>query len=635
MPLEALIGQGIVDANKAVNGPGALNARRLTIEDRTSAYNPAGEALYSVNTQGYNAVWSNDIGQVKADFIAADSSEADLRTRWQYYYTNWLSSAEAADRFMTQKYLDTYNQNVTENGLRGLDVGLYKEGAGTLSLTGNNTYQGSSVAAGGTLQIDGSVTGNAWSVGQGTIGGSGSIGGSLYNNGNVSAGSWGKVGTLQVQQDFSGSGTLQVLADGKANSQIAVTGTADLSQMKVSAAAGSLYQPNTEYTYLTAGNISGADYNGDFSGLLDIQATTKDAVRAAGQTAVFTTVLDNNTGVREATFQAVNSMYSLLGSSERGQAQRLYGMNVSEATAGLQEITGGFQLNLVHDIMANPTLKNALQSRMGNGDDLWFAMNKDWRQRGGAALSDVKAQNFALTMGKEFYQRDNQYLGAMVSYGDNQLTQANNSGKYKDYRLGIYGGVKNGAAAWNGYLAYGWQDNTATRRMPVMDLAADADYDSTAFSMGVEYSYNLPRPSEQGWQVSPYAGLILSHYSQDGYRERNAGIFNQQWDNYSDDYSAGEVGVRFTHAAAEGNYGASIGYKRVFSGAAQSADVRFVTGGSSFASESAAGSKNYVVSSLYAQKALGNDWFLDSDINYEWSQHDKAVSLAVKVSYTF
>ena len=59
---------------------------------------------------------------------------------------------------------DLYNQQVTESGLAGLHVGLCKAGTGTLALTGTNTYEGSSITAGGTLEIDGSVAGDAWSI---------------------------------------------------------------------------------------------------------------------------------------------------------------------------------------------------------------------------------------------------------------------------------------------------------------------------------------------------------------------------------------------------------------------------------------------------------------------------------------
>ena len=95
VPLQELIGQGIVDAGAAVKGPGALNARRLVAADRSEAYTVGGavtaQALYTVDTAGYDSVWSNAIKEIRADYIAKDSSEADLQERWKYYETNWLS----------------------------------------------------------------------------------------------------------------------------------------------------------------------------------------------------------------------------------------------------------------------------------------------------------------------------------------------------------------------------------------------------------------------------------------------------------------------------------------------------------------------------------------------------------------
>ena len=73
-PIEALFGQGMVDAEKAVKGLGAINVRRLTSEDISDDYTIAGkkekQALYTVNTQGYNSVWSNDIKEIRAGYIA-------------------------------------------------------------------------------------------------------------------------------------------------------------------------------------------------------------------------------------------------------------------------------------------------------------------------------------------------------------------------------------------------------------------------------------------------------------------------------------------------------------------------------------------------------------------------------------
>ena len=69
VPLDVIFGQGVVDAGKAVNGLGAINVRRLDKSDISSAYTVQGssekQALYTVNTQWYNSVWSNDISEIR------------------------------------------------------------------------------------------------------------------------------------------------------------------------------------------------------------------------------------------------------------------------------------------------------------------------------------------------------------------------------------------------------------------------------------------------------------------------------------------------------------------------------------------------------------------------------------------
>ena len=61
-----------------------------------------------MNTQGYDSVWSNDIKEIRAGYIAADplgsgksadstgadSDVKDLYDRWLYYQTNWLKNPE-------------------------------------------------------------------------------------------------------------------------------------------------------------------------------------------------------------------------------------------------------------------------------------------------------------------------------------------------------------------------------------------------------------------------------------------------------------------------------------------------------------------------------------------------------------
>ena len=199
------------------------------------------QALYSVDTQGYDSVWSNDIKEIRAGYIAedplgiggsidlagADSVVKDLHDRWLYYKTNWLDKVpDDNNRYMVEQYIKDFNQQIADAGLEGLHAGLIKQGEGILNLTGNNTYLGSSIAAQGTLQIDGSVAGDAYSTGSGTITGKGTVKGSLYNDGKVQAGSYGSIENMQVMGSFNGSGTILLNTDGKKYNCLNVDGDA-------------------------------------------------------------------------------------------------------------------------------------------------------------------------------------------------------------------------------------------------------------------------------------------------------------------------------------------------------------------------------------------------------------------------
>lgn len=72
--------------------------------------------------------------------------------------------------------------------ITGATLGLTKAGAGTLRLTGDNTYTGTTAVTSGTLQVDGSQGGSAVSVTAGTLGGSGTVGPITTNGGTLAPG---------------------------------------------------------------------------------------------------------------------------------------------------------------------------------------------------------------------------------------------------------------------------------------------------------------------------------------------------------------------------------------------------------------------------------------------------------------
>lgn len=670
VPLDVIFGQGIVDAGKAVKGLGAINVRRLDKSDISEIYTIAGskdktaQALYKVDTQGYNSIWSNDISEIRAGYIAKnpldnpfetddttgnydEKSEkfaglTDLHDRWVFYadYNNKFD--ESGENWMTKYYMDQYNQQVAASGLAGLHAGLYKTGDGILALTGNNTYKGASIAAGGTLQIDGSVAGDAYSEGAGTIAGSGTIKGSLYNNGAVEAGSWGAVSdkdgviTLDVGGNFIGNGVINVNTDGEQYGIINVLGTADVSLMSLK--AGTFAAPDLQDTILTvdktSGTLKGAEnLSGAFSGMLNSNVTQND------NEIKLTTSVSNNAGIDGARFNAFNSLYNNLNAEEKQEMQRLYALNNNSLNNAVNELSQSesMHMELARDAIQNRDVRQAVsrQQHLDRDEGLWAITGKNWGETDGG----ITRHSYNLTLGKDFYNTDNAYAGALFAYSDNSIGGNNADGEYKNYSLGIYGGSKNSPGTVTGYASYGVQDNELTRHLGSafshsgMGSKLESDYNSSVIGVGAKYAYDL-HYGKEGWHVSPYAALDYAHHKQDSFTERGS-VFDVHSGGFSNNYLTGELGFDFSREEDNGKYGFSLAYKRILDGDTLDADFAFAKGGNGFGVQSIDGSKNHIVASAYISTKLSDKWEIGGTLQHDWSSTDRDLSAAVNLNYYF
>lgn len=667
VPLDVVFGQGIVDAGKAVNGLGAINVRRLDKSDISSAYTVQGssekQALYTVNTQGYNSVWSNDISEIRAGYIAENPLDnpfetdnttgnydetadefaglTDLHDRWVFYADSNNKFDESGENWMVKHYIKQYNQQVTDSELAGLHAGLYKTGEGILALAGDNTYKGASIAAGGTLQIDGRVAGDAYSEGAGTIAGSGTINGSLYNNGAVEAGSWGavtndkgEVQTLKVGRDFRGGGIITVNTDGTNYAQIAVTGTAYVSNMSLK--AGTFAAPEIEGVILSSDNeIQGAEsLNGSFSGMLnsEIEASENNTLK-------LTTSVSNNAGIDGARFNAFNSLYNNLNAEEKQEMQRVYALDSDNLRSAVNELSQSesMHMELARDAIQNRDVRQAVarQQHLDRDEGLWAITGKNWGETDGG----ITRHSYNLTVGKDFYNTDNVYAGALFAYSDNSIGGNNADGEYKNYSLGIYGGSKNSPGTVTGYVSYGVQDNELTRHLGSafshsgMGSKLESDYDSSVIGMGAKYAYDL-HYGKEGWHVSPYAALDYAHYKQDSFTEHGS-VYGVHSGGFSDNYLTGELGFDFNREEENGKYGFSLAYKRILDGDTLDADFAFAKGGNGFRVQSIDGSKNHIVASAYISTKLSDKWEIGGTLLHDWSSTDRDLSAAVNLNYYF
>ena len=667
VPMDVIFGQGVVDAGKAVNGLGAINVRRLDKSDISSDYTVAGkgktkQALYKVDTQGYNSVWSNDISEIRAGYIAEnpldlknseeydETSEefaglTDLHDRWVFYTTNDFDNNPVGSEdhnWMANYYMDQYNKWVADSGLAGLHAGLYKTGEGVLALTGTNTYKGASVAAGGILQIDGSVAGDAYSEGDGTIAGSGTIEGSLYNDGAVKAGSWdavtnedGNAAKLYVAGNFSGSGAIVVNTDGTNSALIHVDKKADVSAMNLK--AGLYAAPDATGTILQADQgVTGAEsLNGAFSGLLNGEVQQDD------NTLTLTTTASNNAGIAADQFAALNGLYSALNEDEQKDMHRLYALDneALQAVMAAQNQSASMHLELAYDAMQNRDVRQAVrqQERTDREDAVWAITGKGW----GSMDDGLKRHSWNAAVGYDFYDAGDAYAGALVAYSDNSLSGYDADGTYKNYSVGLYGGTKNRPGTATAYVSYDRQENELTRYLGSTFSHSGAsskvtsDYDSTVFGVGAAYAYDLQYGKEAGWHVSPYVGLDYAHYQQDSFGE-DGSVFALCSGGFSDDYLTGELGVDMKRETDGKTYGLSVAYRRVFDGDAQHTGFSYAKGnGIGFGVQSMNHSKDHVIASAYASAKLSDHWEIGGAVEQDWSHTSRDLSAAVNVAYRF
>ena len=152
-------GWGTVNLQDAFRGPGQFVGR------------------FTVNTQGYSDVWSNNISDVAIK--ARQQEDAAEAALWQSAgVTQACVSSLPANSTLRPTDFAAGQARAAARATRIYTGQLTKQGDGTLFLTGANTYTGQTTVAGGKLSITAS-TASAVALAGGTLGGSGTIGGAV------------------------------------------------------------------------------------------------------------------------------------------------------------------------------------------------------------------------------------------------------------------------------------------------------------------------------------------------------------------------------------------------------------------------------------------------------------------------
>ena len=164
-------------------------------------------------------------------------------------------------------------------GDSGFGGGLTKIGAGTLTLSGANTYTGATTVNAGTLLVDGSITSNVTVNNGGTLGGAGTVQSILVNSGatlapGTSPGILFATGNLTLTLGSTYLVELNGTAVGTAYDQTEVVGTVTLGNATLSLSLG--FAPTLGTQFMIISNALSDAVVGQFNGLPEGTTVTSD-----------------------------------------------------------------------------------------------------------------------------------------------------------------------------------------------------------------------------------------------------------------------------------------------------------------------------------------------------------------------
>jgi autotransporter-associated beta strand protein len=521
-----------------------------------------GHTLFAFSSSGGNArLISQDGGLI--DFSALSTSGTTA------------GSIEGAGTFQLGGETLTVGSNnlstVVSGVIDGSPGNLVKVGTGTLTLSGINTYTGSTTVSGGALEVDGSIASatqvdsGARLSGAGTINADANISGALAP-GNAAT----PAGTLTVTGNlaFSSAALYLVQISGANAGSTNVGGTATLGGTVQMGIVGSA-QGNHGYDILhAASSLNGTTFSGvqslapGFTGALSYSATdvllnlTANLGAGAGlggnQQSVATAINHafNSGGTVQGGLLGVfslsgaqlsNALTQISGETATGSQQTTFDAMsqfmglltdpfMDRGGAGGVPVSSGYVAENAYAARSSPTDAFAMFTKAPVAPtfeqrwSVWAAGFGGSQSTDGNAVlrSNNATSNVAGTaVGADYHFSPNTIAGFALAGGGTSFSVASaGSGRSDLFQAGAYLRHTEGAAYITGALAYGWQDITTNRTVTVAGLdMLRAEFNANAYSGRIESGYRFVVPTFGGFGLTPYAAGQFTTFDLPAYAE--------------------------------------------------------------------------------------------------------------------